>query len=221
LITAIPDVPLAVPTLEKMLEVAKEAIDTNNVNCGDFDEAIFQLNALHNREHLNCRKIDERYGAAVDKAVKELKAENGRVIQREWLLAIIRQETAGVVRPRFEQHWLSKLAKKLPDTKLSELRYQSMSFGLGQIMGLNYNLVGARSAQELYTLPLAKQIIAIARFLTRRQSIRAVVAKSNPTAEDFKTVAKFYNGSGYAAHHYDESLARWFREFGNLASTST
>jgi len=213
LITSIPETPLRLATLEKMLSVAKENIDNNKVNCGNFDEAVFQLNMLHDRKGMNCREIQTRYGADVDKAVKELKAENGRVIQPEWLLAIIRQETAGVVRPRFEQHWLSKLARQNPETELSELRFQSMSFGLGQILGVNYNQVGAQSAQELYTLPMTKQIIAIARFLTRRQSIRAVVGKSDPTADDFKVVARFYNGSGYAAHHYDESLARWFREF--------
>lgn len=213
LITAIPETPLRVATLEKMLSVAKEDIANNNVNCGNFDEAIFQLNMLHDRKGMTCRQIQNRYGADVDKAVKELKAENGRDIKAEWLLAIIRQETAGVVRPRFEQQWLSKLARQNPQTELSELRYQSMSFGLGQILGVNYNQVKASSAQELYTLPMTKQIIAIARFLTRRQSTRTVVGKLNPTADDFKVVARFYNGSGYAAHHYDESLARWFREF--------
>lgn len=216
LITAIPETPLRLATLEKMLSVAKADIDNNNVNCGNFDEAIFQLNALHNRKGMTCRQIQDRYGAEVDKAVKELKAQNGRVILAEWLLAIIRQETAGVVRPRFEQQWLSKLARKHPQAKLSELRYQSMSFGLGQILGVNYNLVGASSAHELYTLPMTKQITAIARFLTRRSSTRTVVGKDNPTANDFKIVAKFYNGSGYATHHYDESLARWFREFKSL-----
>ena len=88
-----------------------------------------------------------------------------------------------------------------------------MSFGLGQIMGFNYKRVGMKSAKELYTAPLDQQIISIGRFLTLSWRVRAVVSKMNPTANDFKTVARYYNGSGYAAHHYDESLARWFREF--------
>ncbi len=213
LIKSIPDVLLNIKTLEKMLVLANEAIDTNTVNCGDFDEAIFQLNALHDKKGLTCREINERYGVAAEKAAKELEAANGRIILPEWILAIIRQETAGVVRPRFEQHWLSKLSKKQATTDLVELRYQAMSFGLGQVMGFNFDRVGASSAKELYTLPLDKQIASIARFLTLSSRVRPAVQKSNPSAADFQAVARYYNGSGFAAHHYDESLARWFREF--------
>ena len=137
----------------------------------------------------------------------------GSVIQPEWILSIIRQETAGVVRPRFEQHWLSKLAKQQPNIALSELRYQSMSFGLGQVMGFNYKIVGAPSAQALFTSSLDKQVLAIALFMYGKRKVRPVISKINPSADDFKTVAYYYNGSGYAAHHYDESIARWFREF--------
>jgi peptidoglycan hydrolase-like protein with peptidoglycan-binding domain len=213
LIKIIPDVRLTVPTLEKMLEVAKKAIETKEVNCGSFDEAIFQLNALYNNQLLTCRKINHKYGAIAEKASQALKDARNIDIKPEWILSIIRQETAGVVRPRFEQHWLTKFNKKEPDVDFSELRYRSMSFGLGQIMGFNYNRVGAKSAKELYTAPLEKQIISIARFLTLSSRVRPVVKKMNPSDNDFKAVAKYYNGSGYASHHYDESLARWFREF--------
>ena len=212
LIKSIPDVRLTVEVLDTMLQSAKKAIETNKVNCGSFEEAIFQLNALDKRQSLNCRMINERYG---DFAVKAAKAvgERGISMHPEWILAIIRQETAGVVRPRFEQHWLTKLAKKFPETSLQELRYQSMSFGLGQIMGFNFKRVGADSAEDLYTFPMEKQIISIARFLTLSSRTRPVVAKLDPSPDDFKAVARYYNGPGYAAHHYNESLARWFREF--------
>lgn len=213
LINSIPDVLLNIQTLKKMLEVVKESIRTNTVNCGNFDEAIFQLNALYNRTHLNCRDINDKYGALAEKAAVTLKNTKGSVIQPEWILSIIRQETAGVVRPRFEQHWLSKLAKQQPDVPLSELRYQSMSFGLGQIMGFNFKSVGAPSAKALYTAPLDQQVFAIARFMYGKRKVRPVISKINPSANDFKTVAYYYNGSGYATHHYDESIARWFREF--------
>ncbi|MEL6971207.1 MAG: N-acetylmuramidase domain-containing protein [Bacteroidota bacterium] len=213
LIKIIPDVQLNVTVLEAMLKAAKTAIETNKVNCGSFDEAIFQLNALDSRQHLNCRKINDRYGAFAVKASKAVKETRNITIHPEWILSIIRQETAGVVRPRFEQHWLTKLAKKNSEASLAELRFRAMSFGLGQIMGFNYNRVGADSAEDLYTFPMAKQIISIARFLTLSSRTRPVVRKMNPTADDFKAVARYYNGSGFAAHHYDESLARWFREF--------
>jgi peptidoglycan hydrolase-like protein with peptidoglycan-binding domain len=213
LITIIPDTLLTIKTLEKMLEVAMENIKTGTLNCGDFDEAIYQLNSLDKRELMNCRKINERYGKIVEKASLALKESRNISIHPEWILAIIRQETAGVVRPRFEQHWFSKLVRQNPQTDISELRYQSMSFGLGQILGVNYDRVGAQSAKELYTFPLEQQIISIARFLTLSSKVRLVVKKLNPSENDFKIVARYYNGSGYATHHYDESLSRWFREF--------
>lgn len=55
-INVIPDVLLTLHTLEKMLEAAKDAIAKKEVSCGDFNEAIFQLNALHIRNSLDCRK---------------------------------------------------------------------------------------------------------------------------------------------------------------------
>jgi hypothetical protein len=90
---------------------------------------------------------------------------------------------------------------------------RSMSLGLGQIMGENYAAVGATSATQLFTAPIAEQVAFIARFLKGKS---AVVGKKNPTDEDFRAVARFYNGSGYEAHRYHETLARWFREFRQL-----
>lgn len=59
------------------------------------------------------------------------------------------------------------------------------------------------------------QVEFVARFLLPRAD---VVKKSNPRGEDFHKLARFYNGPKYAAHHYHESLARWFREFRVLMS---
>ena len=100
-ITIIPDVRLTVKTLETMLESTIRAIETNDVMCGSFDEAVFHLNAVQRRSLLSCRQIYERYGERVDQAVARLGDEQGINIQPEWILAIIKQETGGVVRPRF------------------------------------------------------------------------------------------------------------------------
>ncbi|MEE8303115.1 MAG: N-acetylmuramidase domain-containing protein, partial [Candidatus Tectomicrobia bacterium] len=53
--------------------------------------------------------------------------------------------------------------------------------------------------------PLANQVLFVARFLARKPKI---VSKQNPTSEIFAQRARFYNGPGYAKHHYDESLSR-------------
>ncbi|PHN07218.1 N-acetylmuramidase domain-containing protein [Flavilitoribacter nigricans] len=218
-IVGIPDVTLDIATMEKMLEVCIAAIDKQEVSCGDFDEALNQLNLLHRRKLMTCRQILEKYGELAVQATQKLQEDKEVTVLPIWVLSIIRQETAGVVRPRFEQHILSSRVKDDPDLDFSELRYRSMSFGLGQVMGFNYLLIDEGSAKGMFFSPLEKQVYNVARFLSRaRSSLRPVFAKSNPKDEDFHAVAKFYNGAGYWKHHYHESLQRWFREFKALGA---
>jgi hypothetical protein len=212
-ITVIPDVRLTVKTLQAMLDSALQAIETNEVMCGSFEEAIHHLNSVHMGTGFSCRQLFERYGSLVDFAVTQLGNERGINIRPEWVLSIMKQETGGVVRPRFEQHLLSRYNRKEPETDFVELRYRSMSFGLGQILGVNYKRVGAASARSMFVSPLEEQVLFIARFLA---PLGRVVSKKNPSDQDFHDIAKYYNGSGYAKHHYHERIARWFREFRSI-----
>lgn len=215
-IVAIPDVKLTVPALKKLMEITLQAIECNEIMCGDFDEAIFHLNSVQSNKFYRCKDILERYGAHVERAVKKIHEEKNAVIQPEWILSIIKQETAGVVRPRFEQHLLTRFNKKNPELDLHELRYRSMSFGLGQILGVNYKMVKAGSAKLMFTSPIEEQVLFVARFLAFNKSRQALVGKKNPSAQDFRGVARFYNGPGYATHHYHETLERWFKEFRSM-----
>lgn len=209
LITAIPEATLEQATLQAMLLTAYERCEQNQVMSGDIELALFHLNALHRNRFLDCRAILERYGEAAV-AASRAQQKKGVSIRPEWVLSIIRQETAGIIRPRFEQHYLSRLNRRHPDSDLEELRMQSMSLGLGQIMGCNYGAVDAPDARALFTAPVEEQVAYVARFLKPRQ---AQTQKSQPDDADFHRVARFYNGPKYAAHHYHEQLARWFREF--------
>jgi len=148
-------------------------------------------------------------------ALRKIDNEIGKLVGPEWILAILRQETAGIIRPGFEQHYLSRLNGKHPTVDLEELRMQSMSMGLGQVMGANYKRVGAATATELFTAPAERQVEFVARFLSVRED---VVKKNTPTEADFHKLARYYNGSQYAAHHYHEGLARWHCEFRMLMS---
>ncbi|MDZ7269272.1 MAG: N-acetylmuramidase family protein [candidate division KSB1 bacterium] len=209
-IVAIPDTRLTFATLEKMLQTALHMIATGTVMCGDFEEALFHLNGLHRGQFLTCQEILERYGTLVNAAIQRVRSEQGFDLVPEWILAIIKQETSGVVRPRFEQHYLSRFNQQEPQTAFRELRHRAMSFGLGQIMGENYWRVGAPSAAAMFISPLAEQVLFVARFLAQR---REVVAKRHPGEADFHILSRFYNGPGYASHFYHESLATWFKEF--------
>jgi hypothetical protein len=216
-IATIPESRLTVPTLRTMAETAIASIDAGNVLCGSYDEALRQLNDLHANRFLSCRTIMRRYGEMAYQASESVKEDNGVTVLPVWTLAIIRQETAGVVRPRFEQHKLSEFNRKTPDSDFTELRYRAMSQGLGQVLGVNYKRVGAASARTMYTSPLNEQVLFVARFLaTAPKSVQSVVAKSRPSEKDFHKLARHYNGPKYADHHYHERIARWFREFQQL-----
>ena len=209
-INMVPDAILNIATLNGLISEAKKSIKHNIVMCGDFEEALVHLNAVHTGQLFSCRKILQRYGDLALQASSGLYAEKGKRIQPQWILAIIKQETSGVVRPRFEQHLLTRYRGKEPGADIKELRYRSMSMGLGQVLGVNYKVVGASSPQEMFTSPLDQQVLFVARFLAKKTSI---VSKLNPTNDDFHKLSRYYNGSGYKAHHYHESLERWFKEF--------
>ncbi len=209
-IVAIADVKVDVATLTAMVREALSAIDSSEVTCGDFEEALFHLNNLHLGRLLNCGKILARYGAAVNRAVARLQDEKGIDIRPEWILSIIRQETAGIVRPRFEQHKLTAANAKHPRENIAELRLRSMSIGLGQIMGFNYARVGAPSARAMLFSPLDEQVLFIARFMAPKRRVLSVPA---PGEAEFRAIARFYNGPAYEKHFYHERLQTWFREF--------
>jgi hypothetical protein len=209
-ITNIPDVRLDQRTLQAMLEVALERCESGQVMAGSVDEAIFHLNALHRRRFLVCSEIAQRYGAVARSVSERMADDEGVTVRPEWILAIVRQETAGVIRPRFEQHYLSRLNESTPGASLSELRMRSMSLGLGQIMGENFSRVGAPDATTLFTAPADEQVGFVARFLKAKPK---VVQKADPVDDDFRVLARHYNGPKYEAHDYHTSLAKWFREF--------
>jgi hypothetical protein len=211
-IVSIPDARLTPATLERMLEKARQMVEEGTMLCGNLDEAVFHLDALHRRRLLSCAEIRARYGRPVDQAVAAVAVE-GIVISHLWLLAIIKQETGGIVRPRFEQHLFSRMNESLRNAELAELRHRSMSMGLGQVLGENYRKVKAGSARAMYSSTIAEQVAHIARFLAANTAITAIVSRNKPTEKDFRAVARYYNGPGYEKHHYHESLARWFREF--------
>jgi N-acetylmuramidase/Putative peptidoglycan binding domain len=211
-IAAIPDARLTPATLEHMLNAARQMMDDGTILCGNLEEAGFHLDALHRRRLLSCAEIKARYGKFVDQAIAEVAIE-GIEISHFWPLAIIKQETSGIVRPRFEQHLLTRINKTSGTADLPELRHRSMSMGLGQVLGDNFRKVKAGSARAMYSSTISEQVAHIARFLATSASIASIVAGDKPSEADFRAVARYYNGPGYEKHHYHESLSRWFREF--------
>ena len=80
-------------------------------------------------------------------------------------------------------------------------------------MGFNFKKVSAPSARTMLTSSTQDQVLYVVRYLAKTRLCRKGISRSNPSAADFASVAKGYNGSGFATNRYDEKIARWFREF--------
>lgn len=93
-----------------------------------------------------------------------------------------------------------------------EIANRSASWGIGQTMGFNAPSLGYASATAMIEdfKTLDGQIDGLIRELT----VNHIVKPLNDG--DYKTVARLYNGPGYAQNHYDtrlaEAEAQWHRE---------
>ncbi len=94
---------------------------------------------------------------------------------------------------------------------------RSTAIGVGRLLGDSYTELGVASAQEMFRASLEEQVLYVARFLAFKKD---VVARSEPSADDFRAVARFYVGPGYEARNYHEGLERWYREF-HYATTAS
>lgn len=83
--------------------------------------------------------------------------------------------------------------------------YRWASYGIGQIMGFNAEMLGYDSAMDMFgqfKQSEANQLDGIMRFLKAKSLIEPL------RNGDWKAVAYGYNGSAYAKHDYDGRLAR-------------
>ena len=99
-----------------------------------------------------------------------------------------------------------------------EVANQSASWGLGQTMGFLYAELGFNSASEMVD-HLAGNVAAQLDCLIGELNNKHLVAALN--AHEWATVARGYNGAGYAANRYDARLAdawkRWVRKTASTA----
>lgn len=93
--------------------------------------------------------------------------------------------------------------------KINEkLAIQTTSFGMGQVMGSNYNMVGYNSEEEFYKAMFLEQnqIKVFFQFIINKNGgiILQELQKENT---DWAVVAKNYNGPKYKDNNYDVKLA--------------
>jgi hypothetical protein len=103
-----------------------------------------------------------------------------------------------------EPRFTGRLAYEQAILQLPASAIKATSFGLGQIMGFNFQKAGYASlmdfSQDMEESEY-KQLIAFVRFIVSDQALLVAAQQ-----RDFETVARFYNGANYAARSYDKKL---------------
>jgi hypothetical protein len=97
---------------------------------------------------------------------------------------------------------------------------QSASWGLGQIMGMNFQTAGFDTVQAMVEAMVEsedRQLLASAKFIKRHGMAEAL------KDHDWKAFARSYNGPDYAAHNYDGLLEHFFQRYsvGNMPDLQT
>ncbi len=87
---------------------------------------------------------------------------------------------------------------------------QSASWGIGQIMGMNYALVGFHNVEDMVAAMLVsedEQLAAMGAFLTATGLGAAL------QAHNWKSFARGYNGPNYAINRYDARLDEEYKKY--------
>lgn len=93
---------------------------------------------------------------------------------------------------------------------------KACSWGLGQILGENYQAAGYMSPQAMvadFCKDEANQLEAMIRFIKSKGLDRAL------KMHDWRTFARGYNGASYAKHDYDGKLQRAFERWSRIKDT--
>jgi len=91
---------------------------------------------------------------------------------------------------------------------------RSTSWGLGQIMGLNYSAAGCASVQDMVELAVeseAEQLRQMVNFIKSNGILPKLAAK------DWAGFARSYNGPGYETNQYDKKLEIAYNKFNDVA----
>jgi len=137
----------------------------------------------------------------------------------------------------FERHWFSRLTKNIYDEKYPHISnpkhggynedswsklYQavqlnweaavsSCSWGIGQLMGFNWELAGERS---LMGFVLAMHHNEDVQLMLMANFIKGINADDELRRSDWRGFAKLYNGPAYERNNYHTKLAAAYRQYG-------
>lgn len=116
----------------------------------------------------------------------------------------------GAIKSRFEQSWFNRKSKDLKDR--TELNAQSTSWGIAQIMGFHFALMGYPDAlsmvldwndKEKGEQRQVKSFLVFIEKYMKGKLLHAIRGR------DFQRIATYYNGKGYKANKYDSKLSSY------------
>lgn len=105
-------------------------------------------------------------------------------------------------------HQYDRLAVAIGEDRNAAL--QSASWGIGQIMGMNYTLAGFQSVEDMVAAMSAsedQQLAAVVSFLVGKKLDGPL------QAHDWQSFALGYNGPNYKINQYDTKLAAAFQKY--------
>lgn len=147
--------------------------------------------------------------------------EYATVNKLDWriLRAILMNESSGKgftdkgnVISRFEPAVYKRYRKLFPAMPEKELTCQSTSWGIAQIMGFNYNVLGYNSAidmLEAFKVSEDEQVKAFLKFCTFYKKGRFLKALQSL---DYHLISYLYNGKNYSDNKYDIHLKEHMKE---------
>jgi len=90
----------------------------------------------------------------------------------------------------------------------------STSWGLGQIMGLNYQAAGCETVQEMVRQAVESEANQLRHMVNFMKSNNLVSKLAN---KDWKGFARLYNGPNYDLNQYDKKLETAYSKFSDVA----
>lgn len=105
-------------------------------------------------------------------------------------------------------HQYDRLAAAITEDRAAAL--QSASWGIGQIMGMNYALAGCQNVDDMVAAMSQSedlQLVAMGSFLVGTK------LQASLQAHDWTTFARGYNGPNYAINRYDVRLNGEFQKY--------
>lgn len=133
---------------------------------------------------------------------KQLKKQGFNVDELSNQYPLLINKTPGGYLGGLRENYRLEMAKQINENCAIE----STSFGLFQIMGFHWQILGYQSAQDFenqISENELKQTEAFIRFISLKTNSKMIVALQE---HDYATFARLYNGPNYKKNRYDEKI---------------